>query len=118
MEQEISKMNDLGKKLLDDMNLIKGSLCELEKNCFKTKSIDRWIIFYRYDWIWRKEHKSGYKERIKGLEIMRDQAKQLNDILKTNDVSALFPTYSETINELKEKNLNCSFIFRIMKCNI
>ena len=49
---------------------------------------------------------------------MRDQAEQLNDILKTNDVSALFPTYSETINELKEKNLNCSFIFRIMKCNI
>ena len=41
MEQEISKMNDLGKKLLDDMNLNKGSLCELEKNCFKTKSIDR-----------------------------------------------------------------------------
>jgi hypothetical protein len=40
---------------------------------------------------------------------MRDQAKQLNDILKTNDVSTLLPTYSETINELKEKNLNCSF---------
>ncbi len=32
---------------------------------------------------------------------MRDQANQLNDILKTNDISALFPTYSETINELK-----------------
>jgi hypothetical protein len=40
---------------------------------------------------------------------MRDQANQLNDILKTNDISALFPTYSETINELKEKNPNCSF---------
>ena len=35
MEQEISKMNDLGKKLLDDMNLIKGSLCELEKIALK-----------------------------------------------------------------------------------
>ena len=31
MEQEISKMNDLGKKL----NLIKGSLCELEKIALK-----------------------------------------------------------------------------------
>ena len=31
MQQVISKIANLGKKLLDDMNLIKGSLCELEK---------------------------------------------------------------------------------------
>jgi hypothetical protein len=40
---------------------------------------------------------------------MRDQAKQLNNILKTSDVSALFPTYSETIKELKQKNPKSSF---------
>ena len=56
-----------------------------------------------------KERKPGYKERVKGLEIMRDQAKQLNNILKTSDVSALFPTYSETIKELKQKNPNFKF---------
>ena len=37
MEQEISKMNDLGKKLLDDMNLIKGSLSKLEKIALKQR---------------------------------------------------------------------------------
>lgn len=109
MQEVISKMSELGKKLLNDMNSIKDSLNELEKIALKPKVLTDEQYFIDMIEFEEKEHKPGYKERIKGLEIMRDQARQLNNILKTNDVSALFPTYSETIKELKEKNPRCSF---------
>lgn len=109
MKGVISKMSDLGKKLLFDMNSIKDHLNELEKIALKPKVLTDEQYFIDMIEFEEKEHKPGYKERIKGLEIMRDQAKQLNNILKTNDVSALFPTYSETIKELKQKNPNTNF---------
>jgi hypothetical protein len=37
MQQVISKIANLGKKLLDDMNSIKGSLSELEKIALKPR---------------------------------------------------------------------------------
>ena len=109
MQEVISKMSDLGKKLLNDMNSIKGSLNELEQIALKQRVLTDEQYFIDMIEFEEKEHKPGYNKRIKGLEIMRDQAKQLNNILKTNDVSALFPTYSETIKELKQKNPNSSF---------
>ena len=116
MQEVISKMSDLGKKLLNDMNSIKGSLNELEQIALKPRVLTDEQYFIDMIEFEEKEHKPGYKERIKGLEIMRDQAKQLNNILKTNDVSALFPTFSETIKELKQKNPNSNFfMFYILK---
>ena len=109
MKEIISKMSDLGKKLLCDMNSIKDSLNELEKIALKPRVLTDEQYFTDMIEFEEKEHQPGYKERIAGLEIMRDQARQLNNILKTNDVSSLFPTYTETINELKEKNPQTSF---------
>ena len=109
MQEVISKMSELGKKLLNDMNSIKDSLSELEKIALKPKVLTDEQYFTDMIEFEKEEHKTGFQERINGLEIMRDQARQLNNILKTNDVSALFPTYSETIKELKEKNPNSSF---------
>ena len=109
MKRVISKMSELGTNLLNDMNSIKESLNELEKIALKPRVLtdeQYFIDMIEYE---EKERKPGYKERVKGLEIMRDQAKQLNNILKTSDVSALFPTYSETIKELKQKNPKSSF---------
>ena len=109
MQEVISKMSDLWKKLLNDMNSIKGSLNELEQIALKPRVLTDEQYFIDMIEFEEKEHKPGYKEGIKGIKIMRDQSKQLNNILKTNDVSALFPTYSETIKELKQKNPNSSF---------
>jgi hypothetical protein len=109
MKEVITKMSDLGTKLMYDMNSIKDSLIELEKIALKPRVLTDEQYFIDMIEFEEKEKKPGFKERIKGLEIMRDQAKQLNNILKTNDVSSLFPTYSETIRELKQKNPNSNF---------
>jgi hypothetical protein len=109
MKDVITKMSDLGTKLMYDMNSIKDSLIELEKIALKPRVLTDEQYFIDMIEFEEKEKKPGFKERIKGLEIMRDQAKQLNNILKTNDVSSLFPTYSETIRELKQKNPSSNF---------
>ena len=109
MKEVISKMSELGLKLLKDMNSIKDSLSELEKIALKPRVLTDEQYFTDMIEFEKEEHKAGYQDRIKGLEIMRDQARQLNNILKTNDVSALFPTYSETIKELKQKNPSSNF---------
>ena len=101
MQEVITKISDLGKKLLNDMNSIKDCLSELEKIPLKPRVLTVEQYFIGMIEFKEKEHKAGYKERIKGLKIMRVQSKQLNNILKTNDVSALFPSCGENIKELK-----------------
>ena len=59
----------------------------------------------------KKQRKPGYKNRIKGLEMMRDQVKQLNDLSKANDITQLFPTFNSVINELKSKSKTNCIIF-------
>ena len=59
----------------------------------------------------KKQKKPGYKNRIKWLEMMRDQAKQLNDLSKANDITQLFPTFNSVITELKSKSKTNCIIF-------
>ena len=81
---------------MNDINSKKYSLSELEKIALKPRILaDEQYITDMIE-IEEKEHKAGYKERIQGLEIMMEQAKQLNNILK----QMMFPIYSNHIIKL------------------
>jgi hypothetical protein len=104
----VNKMIDLGKKILVDMQSIKTSLEELEKIALKPRLFTNEQYFI--DMIkFEEEAKSpGYQKRIEGLKIMQNQAKRINDLSKSNDLTSLFPQFKSTIAELKNKKSNIS----------
>ena len=49
------------------------------------------------------EKNPGWENRVEGLKMMRDQAKQINDISKADNIANLFPQYNNILDELKKK---------------
>lgn len=91
------------------MKEIKSSLEELDRIALKPRVLTNVEYFEQMIDMEKKQKKAGFKKRIQGLEMMRDQAKQLNDLSKANDVSQLFPSFDGVINELKSKSkTNCN----------
>ena len=104
----INKMTDLGNKILVDMQSIKTSLEELEKIALKPRLFTNEQYFIDMIKFEEEAQRPGYQKRIEGLKIMQNQAKRINDLSKSNDLTSLFPQFKNTIAELKNKKSNIS----------
>lgn len=109
LNQTMNKMREEGEKIIKQMKEIKSSLEELDRIALKPRVLTNVEYFEQMIDMEKKQKKTGFIKRIKGLEMMRDQAKQLNDLSKANDVSQLFPSFDGVISELKSKSkTNCN----------
>lgn len=52
----------------------------------------------------KEQKRAGYLKRIEDLEIMKNQAEQLNAMSKAEDIIQLFPKFNNVISELKIKS--------------
>ena len=103
LENEINKMSELGKKILQDMQNIKNSLIELDKISLKPRVFTNEQYFKEMIEYEETEKNPGWENIVEGLKLMRDQAKHINDISKAENISNLFPQYNNIFNELKNK---------------
>lgn len=103
LNKVINKMTDLGHQILEDMQSIKTSLEELEKIALKPRLFTNEQYFKDMIKFEEEAKNPGYEKRIEGLKIMQNQAKQINTLAKSNDLTALFPQFKNTISELKNK---------------
>ena len=103
LEKEIHIMSDLGKKILEDMQKIKNSLIELDKIALKPRVFTNEQYFKEMIEYEETEKNPGWENRVEGLKMMRDQAKQINDISKADNIANLFPQYNKILDELKNK---------------
>jgi len=101
LEKEINIMSELGKKILEDMQKIKNSLIELDKIALKPRVFTNEQYFKEMIEYEETEKNPGWENRIEGLKMMRDQAKQINDISKADNIANLFPQYNKILDELK-----------------
>jgi len=93
------------------MKEIKSSLEELDKIALKPRVLTNVEYFDQMIDLEKKQKKAGFQKRIAGLEMMRNRAKQLNTMSKTDDISQLFPSFNNVINELKNKSKTSCLIF-------
>ena len=96
-------MSELGKKILEDMQKIKNSLIELDKIALKPRVFTNEQYFKEMIEYEEAERNPGWENRVEGLIMMRDQAKQINDISKADNIANLFPQYNKILDELKNK---------------
>lgn len=103
LNNQIEIMSNLGKSILKDMDSIKKSLIELDKIALKPRlftNVDYFNQMIQYE---EETKNPGYKGRINGFKMMRDQAIQLNEISNAEDITQLFPQFNNVIVELKKK---------------
>lgn len=106
LDQEISKMSQLGKSILNDMEQIKVSLIELDKIALKTIKLTNEEYFKQLITFEEEEKKPGYLFRVKGLKMLQDYAKRINAFSKEEDITNLYPICDEILKELKDKVQN------------
>ena len=49
------------------------------------------------------EKNPGYENRVKGLKMMQEHARQINAISQAEDITHLFPQYNDILKEFKNK---------------
>jgi GTPase SAR1 family protein/uncharacterized protein YnzC (UPF0291/DUF896 family) len=113
LEQEIEKMSELGKSILKDMESIKTSLIELDKIALKPRVFTNEEYFKQMIEYEETEKNPGYENRVKGLKMMQEHARQINAISQAEDITHLFPQYNDILKELKnkkpdKKGISCS----------
>lgn len=106
LDQEIDKMSKLGKSILKDMESIKNSLMELDKIALKPRIFTNEEYFKQMIEYEETEKNPGYENRVKGLKMMQEHAKQINAFSKAEDITHLFPQYNGILKELKNKKPN------------
>lgn len=106
LDQEIEKMSKLGKSILKDMESIKNSLMELDKIALKPRIFTNEEYFKQMIEYEETEKNPGYENRVKGLKMMQDHAKQINAFSKAEDITHLFPQYNDILKELRNKKVN------------
>lgn len=92
-----------GENLLKEMKEIKKSLEELDKIALKPRvltNVENFEKMIKYE---STNKYPGYKKRIEGLEIMKNQAKLINAManVNANDITELSLKYNNIISELK-----------------
>ena len=109
LNETIEKMKNESTFIINQMKEIKQSLEELDKIALKPRVLTN-VEYFQQMIDFEKEHKKkGYLKRIEGLEMMKDQAEQLNAMSKAEDITQLFPNFNNVITELKSKSKsNCS----------
>ena len=111
LNETIEKMRKEGEQIIKHMKEIKSSLEELDKIALKPRVLTNVEYFDQMIDLEKKQKKAGFQKRIAGLEMMRNRAKQLNTMSKTDDISQLFPSFNNVINELKNKSKTSCLIF-------
>ena len=106
LDQEIDKMSKLGKSILKDMESIKNSLMELDKIALKPRVFTNEEYFKQMIEYEETEKNPGFENRVKGLKMMQEHAKQINAFSKAEDITHLFPQYNGILKELKNKKTN------------
>jgi len=104
-------MKKQAEEILQQMKEIKTSLEELDKIALKPRVLTNVEYFQQMIDFEKEQKKSGYLKRIEGLEMMKNQAEQLNAMSKAEDITQLFPSFNNTINELKNKSKSSCLIF-------
>ena len=111
LNQTIEKMRQEGAVIIKQMKDIKESLEELDKIALKPRVFTNAEYFQQMIDNEKEQKLSGYLKRIEGLEIMKNQAEQLNAMSNAEDITQLFPKFNNVITELKSKsNTNSSCI--------
>lgn len=88
------------------MESIKKSLIELDKIALKPRIFtneEYFRVMIQYE---QSEKNPGWENRVKGLKMMQEQAKQINALSKAEDITHLFPQYNNILVELKNKKSN------------
>ena len=111
LNQTMNKMRKEGEKIIKQMKEIKSSLEELDRIALKPRVLTNVEYFDQMIDLEKKQKKHGFQNRIKWLEMMRNQAKQLNDLSKTENVTQLFPSFDGVITKLKSKSKTNCIIF-------
>ena len=104
LEKEINIMFELWKKILEDIQIIKNSLIELDRIALKPRVFKNEKYFNEMTEYEETEKNSGWVNRTDGLKITRDKDKQINDISKADNFAYLFPQYNKILDKLKHKN--------------
>jgi len=99
-------MSKLGKSILKDMESITTSLMELDKIALKPRIFANEEYFKQMIEYEETEKNPGYENRVKGLKMMQEHAKQINAFSKAEDITHLFPQYNGILKELKNKKPN------------
>jgi len=94
-------MSKLGKSILKDMESITTSLMELDKIALKPRIFANEEYFKQMIEYEETEKNPGYENRVKGLKMMQEHAKQINAFSKAEDITHLFPQYNGILKELK-----------------
>ena len=111
LNETIEKMRKKGEEILKQMKGIKESLEELDRIALKPRVLTN-VEYFQQMIDYEKEHKKkGYQKRIEGLEIMKNRAKQLDALTKTDDITQLFSNYTGVITELKSKSNSSCIIY-------
>lgn len=109
LNETMEKMREKGEEIIQQMKGIKESLEELDRIALKPRVLTNAEYFQQMIDFEKEQKKAGFQKRIEGLEMMKNQAKQLDAMSKANDVTQLFPSFNGVISELKSKSKsNCS----------
>ena len=103
LSKTIEKMSELGKLISNNMKLTKNFLMNLDKVALKPTVFLNEEYFKQMIEYEEAQKDYGYENRIKGLKIMKDIAKRINDFSKADNITLLFPQYNEIFKELKNK---------------
>ena len=104
-------MRQEGEVIIKQMKDIKESLEELDKIALKPRVFTNAEYFQDMIGYEKHYHNTGYLKRIEVLEMMKNQAEQLNAIIKAENITQLFPKYNNVITELKSKSKSSCILF-------
>ena len=111
LNDTIEKMRKKAEVIIKQMKEIKQSLEELDRIALKPRVLTNVEYFQQMIDFENQQKKPGYKKRFEGLEMMKNQAEQLNTMSKAEDITQLFPNFNNVITELKTKSKSNCIIF-------
>jgi len=97
LNEKKTEMSAKAKAVLSSMQDVKNLLKRLEGIALKPKVFDDDQYFDQLIKVEDEWKKPGWQNRKKGLENMRDQARELKKIQNTDNLESLFPQYQKTI---------------------
>ena len=93
LNDTMSKMKVQAEEIIKQMKEIKSSLDELDKIALKPIVLTNVEYFQQMIDFEKEQKKKGYQKRIEGLEMMKNQAEQLNAMSKAEDITQLFSSF-------------------------
>jgi len=98
LNQKKTEMFSKAQTVLTSMQDVKSSLKKLESIALKPKVFDDDDYFDQLIKAGDERKEPGWQNKRKGLERLRDNARELKKIEKTDNLESLFPQYKKTID--------------------